>query len=98
MKSRTEQKLPRSTSSPPMNEELDDSSVPHPPGRLSVRQAVELLAFHQKDEEIATAEVIAKKFNLDVEDARSLVKYFAVFKTAHVQELRKPDMTITLTD
>jgi hypothetical protein len=96
MKSKTEQKLPNSTSSPLIDDEIDGSSIP--PGRLSVCQAVELLMLHQRDQEHISAEIIAKKFSLDVENARNLVKYFAVFKTAQVQELRKPDMRIKLTD
>lgn len=54
--------------------------------------------FHQKDNETATPEAIAMKFKLNVEDASNLVKYFAVFKSAQIDELGKPDMTVTLTE
>ena len=96
MESRHSHKLPHSTNSLSLDTELDPTEVPL--GRLSTRRAVELLMLHQGEEETAAVEMIAQKFKLDTEDTKSIVKYFAVFKLAQVEELGKPDMKISLTD
>ncbi|XP_041462439.1 NADH dehydrogenase [ubiquinone] 1 alpha subcomplex assembly factor 4-like isoform X2 [Lytechinus variegatus] len=55
-----------------------------PEGRLSVEQALELLARHKRNKKEYPAERLAQDFKMDLEDTKNILEYFQSFKVIPV--------------
>lgn len=55
-----------------------------PEGRLSVGQAMELLANHKRNKKEFTAERLAQDYHMDLEDTKKVLDYFQAFKVIPV--------------
>lgn len=51
-----------------------------PPGRCSIRQALDFLLEHRSDpDEVGSAESIARRYNLDIKHVNNILTHFSVF-------------------
>lgn len=63
-----------------------------PRGRLTLRQATQMLADVKMDPGTFTAEAVAAQYSLDVRDVREVLHYFSIFRV-HSIHLAQRDLT-----
>ncbi|KAL1436308.1 hypothetical protein MTO96_049821 [Rhipicephalus appendiculatus] len=63
-----------------------------PRGRLTLRQATQMLADVKMDPSTFTAEAVAAQYSLDVRDVRDVLRYFSVFRVHSIHSSQQ-DLT-----
>ena len=70
-----------------------------PPGKLSLKQALQLLSKYQLDKKTNTVESLAQDYNLSIKDVENIVEYFKVYTLVDLNPKTVGfDATINLTD
>lgn len=76
----TEKKLPKSTEEVKYPYYGFEEPYIIPKGKLSLRQALDLIGKYQQDEEKWNVEVLSEEFKLDVDTTRNIVTHFRAFQ------------------